>query len=213
MKHYELEISRFVDNELSAGEQQQLFTHLADCEDCRKTLADFMEMKKETKELYENIDVDLKPEINLPVGVTPSKEKNIFKPLFYFSAAASIVFGLLFLINLSSVDRLSSKISLLELKYNRLTKNYQTAQKKDVNAEKKINEITSQTNTNLSEKKDNGIELKKNDSELIAINKNDKNLYQEKLKDNYFRPSRRTQEIKVVQVTKNDFLTPQIVGN
>jgi hypothetical protein len=97
MKHYEMEISRFIDNEIPSDEHQRLFAHLSDCEECRKTLMDFMEIKKDSRSYYEDFQIEIKPAFDIPVEIVPKKEKNIYKSFFYFSAAASVILGVLFL--------------------------------------------------------------------------------------------------------------------
>jgi len=205
MKHYELEISQFIDNELTAGEQKKLFAHLSDCEECRAILSDFMEMKKESRAFYEDIDVDLKPVINLPEAVESKKENNIYKPLFYFSAAALIILGLLFLLKLSNVDKLETQYSSLQLKYNELKTAYSSFKKDDIINSPSSKNISSNDEKVSSGKKHHG--LKK--SNYVST----KNLSSKSLKENYFKFSRKSRQITVVQVTKNDFLTPQIIGN
>ncbi len=122
---YEFMISQFVDNELSASEQRELFIFLSESEEGRKTLSDYMEMKKETKLFYAGINPELnKAKIvatnNIPNG---SKGKK-YKTWFYFSAAASIVFALLFLSNFISENSYVSKYKNLKTEFARLQEEY-----------------------------------------------------------------------------------------
>jgi len=205
MKHYQLEISQFVDNELPADELKKLFVHLSDCEECRGILSDFMGMKKGSKAFYDDIDVDLKPAIKLPAEIVPRKVKNTYKTLFYFSAAASIILGLLFLIKLSNVDNLETQYSSLQLKYNELRIEHSSSKKDDIINNSSSKNISSNDEKVSSEKKHH--DFKKSD--YVST----KNLSSKSLKENYSKFSGKSQQITVVQVTKNDFLTPQIIGN
>ncbi len=214
MKHYELEISQFADNELPAGEQKELFAHLIDCEECRGTLSDFMGMKKEARAFYENIDVELNPAIALPANAERGKEKKVYKPLFYFAAAASIVLGLLFLLKQSDINRLESRYDSLKAKYNEVVfagenlpqKEYihEAAKKENsLNVKKGMHESKPTALKNYHSVKQN----KKNTGKVSAVNLAvvQKNESQYQLQ--------KSRQIQVVQVTKNDFLTPQIIGN
>ena len=204
MKHYELEISRFVDNELPPDEQKMLFAHLTDCEECRGTLSDFMEMKKESRSFYESIDVELKPAIKLPAEVESRKEGNIYKSLFYFSAAASVILGLLFLMKQSSVDILESEYSSLKVKYNELISAGNNVQKNNFTNEMKAAGVSS---------KKKKVSTSANRVKNLAVNKTIKNLPSRILLNESRHPLQKSQQIQIVQVTKNDFLTPQIIGN
>ena len=84
MKHYDLEISRFIDNELSANEQKELFSHLSNCEDCGKILSDFMEMKQNSRSFYENLSVVLNKTFDLPFGTTKRKRRETLQVTFLF---------------------------------------------------------------------------------------------------------------------------------
>jgi hypothetical protein len=112
MKHYDFEISRFIDNELSANEQKEVFSHLSGCEECRDLLSDFMEMKKGTKSYYNNLQVELKSPAELLTGNIATKKRNVYKPLFYISVAASIILVLF------SLSESGKQAGLKESNYN-----------------------------------------------------------------------------------------------
>ncbi|MCL5029876.1 MAG: zf-HC2 domain-containing protein [Bacteroidetes bacterium] len=314
MKHYELEISQFMDNELPADEQKELFIHLSGCEDCRETLSDFMETKKESKSFYNELDAELKS-VKLSAAVQQKREKNIYKTSFYFSAAASIILGILFLMRQSNSAQIEKQYLMLEAKYNELNIEHDSVKKEKIKTgleakslsfavdknkimkKHPINQLI--TDSNKSEAIDSqnnpiaynevnvqnpgpihfvGVNNAYNQKDINAIVKNvldslqrpefytrdlfyrktpyvkngkilidtsfvrdlflrkhlDKYFYSPSSKhreenlainktvkdsspdihgNNYFKPLRRSQNIRVVQVTKNDFLTPQIVGN
>ncbi|MGA7722567.1 MAG: zf-HC2 domain-containing protein [Ignavibacteriaceae bacterium] len=213
MKHYDLEISRFIDNELSANEQKELFSHLSNCEDCGKILSDFMEMKQNSRSFYENLSVVLNKTFDLPFGTTQKKGEKLYKLLFYFSAAASIILGAMFLYKSTSVVRLETKYSALELKYLRTDIAKNNSHQNDFNNKSKIIDITSKEKSELSVQKNYSTSQKKNKLKIINSIKSEKNLPPADVKNGYSKLSQRSQEIQIVQVTKNDFLTPQVVGN
>ena len=58
------------------------------------------------------------------------------------------------------------------------------------------------------------VPVKKNKLRIINSIKSEKNLPPADVKNGYSKLSQRfPEEIQIVQVTKNDFLTPQVVGN
>jgi len=82
MKHYEYEISLFVDNELDNGQKEELFRHLAACEKCRQDMSDYLLLKQQSKSIIaENVSA---------VNFKPSRSKYFYKAGFYISAAAAI---------------------------------------------------------------------------------------------------------------------------
>lgn len=104
MKHYELEINAFLDNELDADEQKELFTHLSECELCRGNFNKYLLLKQESvKQIGRDINTIIGGvKIMAPI---PAKDKQIktstkndifYKAAFYTSAAAAIL--LLFLL-------------------------------------------------------------------------------------------------------------------
>ncbi len=204
MKHYELEISQFVDNELPVDEQKKFFVHLSNCEECGRTLSDFMRIKKESKLFYNGMDVDFKRSIKLPETILPKKEKNIYKALFYFSVAASIVLGILFLLQQLDGNKIGTKYSILEAKYTALSKNYFDVLKDKA---KNFNALLT-TNAETPSKK---YILKKTKSVKSSTGNNFLAATDKKIK--LSNKNRNFSSIQVVKITKSDFLTPQIVGN
>lgn len=213
MKHYDFEISRFIDNELSAGEQKELFSHLSNCEECRNILSDFMEMKKGTESYYDNLPVELKSPVKLLTGDTVIRKRNIYRSLFYMSVAASIILGILFLSKLFAIDRLETKYSALEVKYAGINTDNKGKSQKEFNITTKINNTSFREKGNISSRRNHVIMQDKNKPKLLAANKIEKNPSPDVLKNNNSRFSQKPQEIQIVRVTKNDFLTSQIVGN
>ena len=91
MKHYEYEINLFADGELPREDQKELFVHLAECDECRKILADYLLMKERSREFCsKNISLIMNK---------PSKQNIIYKVGFYTSAAAAVILLVIMLTN------------------------------------------------------------------------------------------------------------------
>jgi hypothetical protein len=213
MQHYDFEISQFIDNELSASEQKELFLHLSGCEECSKILSDFMGMKNGAKSHYNNLSAELKSPAGLLIGSTAVKKRNVYKRLFYVSMAASIVFAILLLSKVSDVDRLKIKYTELEVKIVGINNADKSKSQKDITSTINFKNSSFDENKILPTRKDHIIRRYKNKFELLDVNKTERNPSSGVVKNNNSGPSQRPQEIQMVQVTKNDFLTPQIVGN
>lgn len=124
MKHYDFEISQFIDGELEENLQKELFAHLAECTACRNVLFEFLEIRNKSKKFFEGInlhqqDVVLSGDVQHEVN-----KKNYYIPLFYFFAAASIILGFLFLINQVNGSELKNKFEKLQTNYADLQKDY-----------------------------------------------------------------------------------------
>lgn len=147
MKDYELMISQFVDNELSANEQRKLFLFLSESEDGRKTLSDYMEMKKETKIFY----TQKNPELNEPkiIAMNVSSKDKIakkYKKWFYYSAVASIVFALFLLLNFITENSYGTKYNNLKTEYVVLQEKYNNVLNEKVELIKMNKNIIEQKN-------------------------------------------------------------------
>ena len=83
MQHYEYEINLYLDKELQAEKEPEMFQHLSVCDDCRKTFYNYKLVKEKSnqhfKNKYENI-----PSEN-------SREFNPYKVISYISAAAAVI--------------------------------------------------------------------------------------------------------------------------
>jgi hypothetical protein len=124
MKHCEFEISQFIDGELEGNLQRELFTHLAECSDCSNVLIEFQKLRKESKKFFEGINI-LQQDVVLSGDVRQKvNNKNYYKPLFYFFAAATIILGFLFLINQANGSDLKNQFERLRTNYADLQKDY-----------------------------------------------------------------------------------------
>jgi hypothetical protein len=97
MKHYDYEISRFVEDELPEDEKIKLTEHLTECEKCRETLKDYEEMRDNIKQFY----IDIPGEFEIVRNNTDNRDiinlksvwtRRLFIP---FAAAASLIIGLM----------------------------------------------------------------------------------------------------------------------
>ncbi|MDP4115347.1 MAG: zf-HC2 domain-containing protein [Bacteroidota bacterium] len=86
MKHYDFEISLFVDNELDEEMQREMFEHLAKCGECRKTVQGFLGIKKEVNNYYGSM-----PAAPVPVLSGGAAHNNSRSTIYAFSAAASLI--------------------------------------------------------------------------------------------------------------------------
>lgn len=83
MKHYEYEINLFADGELPRQDHKELFLHLPECDECRKTLSDYYLLKEKSRDFCsQNISY---------IKNKPSKQSIFYKAAFYTSAAAAVI--------------------------------------------------------------------------------------------------------------------------
>jgi len=88
MKHYEFEMSLYLDGELPKENEMELFSHLTGCEECRKEFLKFHLVKEKTKNHFTK-----KLEVN---ELKKDNRSKIYKIGFYaVSTAAVLVFFLL----------------------------------------------------------------------------------------------------------------------
>lgn len=206
MKHYEFEISQFMDNELPADEQKNLFTHLSECSECAKVLSGFMNIKMGVNSVYSDMNVELKSSfavINAPEPLT--KKRNIYKTMFHYAAAASVLFGFFLFL-------LEGNQSTLENKYLKLQKEHLNLRNRYTNALNENQQLVEMNKEyfgkmNLQMVKNNAPKsssriittMKGSDKTITSINK--KRI-----------PPGFTQ-VSYAKITKEDFLLPQMIGN
>jgi len=99
MKHYEYEISLFVEGELPSNKQEELLSHLSGCDKCSEILLDYTNVKNNIAYFYKTLSFG-KNEIRHPLI---KRNKFIFRTgmprvIIPISIAASIILILLFLI-------------------------------------------------------------------------------------------------------------------
>ncbi|MCX6174345.1 MAG: zf-HC2 domain-containing protein [Ignavibacteriales bacterium] len=100
MKHYDYEINLFIDGELEEENREELFLHLAECNECRNTFADLLLLKEKSKAHCSESINQLKQK--------PSVAKSFYKFGFY-AASAAAVFLLFFLVLQNPKDTFITK--------------------------------------------------------------------------------------------------------
>jgi|SRR3989339_326945 len=195
MKEIELVISQFIDNELNDEEQKKLFVVLAEDQNLRQTLSDFMQIKKNTSEHYKNITTELfRPAIK-QTGTEPNKK---YKTMFYFSLAASIVFATLLAWNQNSKDEISKQYYALQSQFKSLERQYSNV--KEMKTEKEsFSQLLAKKNVRTKFKK--WISLK-------TIPRLPNAEFLSRIKQKY-----EAKPVNSVAITKEDFIGGQIVGN
>jgi len=217
MKDYEFKISQFVDNELSANEQQELFRYLSENSEARKTLVDFMEVKNEAKSFYAGLNVEMDDSKIVTAGITAqNKKEEKFKSMFYFSAAASIIFAFLFLINQFKENPILTKYQNLQTEMIELQENYSDA----LNKQNELLKINNQLYAETKKFRIAQLVLKKKSDEKAPRIELPKVETQKRKKErrshttgNSGRMVAALQNVQTIEITKNDFLGGQIIGN
>lgn len=208
MKNYELKISQFIDNELSAKEQQELFSFLSGNEEARQTLSDYMEMKKETKSFYAGMNPELDDPKIIAAGVYAQKrEEKKYKMMFYFSAAASIILFFLLLFQQFRPDPMFTKYQNLQAEMIKLQEDFSEALSKQIELVKQNNQLYEEAeklktvqvtiNQPVQKKPVAGVKKKNIPPPRPIVRK----------QNNYLA------SIPVIKITKDDFIGQQIIGN
>ncbi|MGA9291768.1 MAG: hypothetical protein WBV81_04210 [Ignavibacteriaceae bacterium] len=183
MKHYEYEVSLFVENELPPDKKEELFLHLSRCNKCSNVLTDYQKLQSHISNFYNTL-----PSSNFNI-ISEQNRKNISwrvkfrKILIPVSVSALIIIMILFYtefntrqsgidsanytkrevsektksngkINLNSNSKHEENIKLLPIDYQNIT---------DFN---KINNTIS-----LKEKVDRGLKNCRYNYELVEFNK------------------------------------------
>lgn len=199
MKHYESEINLFIDNELSPERQKELFYHLSGCDECRNLLSDFIQLKNETKDFYNRLGYAVYDMRSFPDTTSDNKSKQKYS--IYIAAVAVVILGILFLFQLN--DRVNS-----DKKYSEIYNNF-ISLKKDYDLLSKIDnaEIIKSTEKEFAFDKPKD---EKKDVVMIDEKKRDKVLGIKHRDSDYLKY---VNSLPTEEITKNDFLTPQIIGN
>jgi hypothetical protein len=204
MNDIELQISQFIDNELSDEAQKKLFEVLTEDKSARQILSDFMQLKKGISKHYSSITDDL-----LPISYHPAQTKrNIepakkYKTMFYFSSSAAVVLAMLLFISRNERQNDFIQLTYLQKQYTSLKiENAQINSQKET--KKEIQKEVSLTRTTNKSKKI------KSDKTFLTAN------FQ--TRGNANRLNRLAQISQMIEankavITKDDFIGGQIVGN
>ena len=207
MKDYEFKISQFVDNELSANEQQELFRFLSESEEARQTLVDFMEMKKETKSFYSGMNTEMDDSKIVAAGIYAQKEKK-YKTMFYFSAAASILFAFLLIVNEFKQNPILTKYQNLQIEIIELQENYSDVLSKQIELVRVNNQLYEET-----EKLKTAQVVMKSKPDKKSLKVQPPKITKQQKKPNYKSRNNYLASIPTFIITKDDFLGQQIIGN
>ena len=210
MKDYELKISQFVDNELSANEQQELFRFLSESEEAQQTLIDFMEMKKETKSFYAGMNTEMDDSKIVAAGISVQNEREKkYRSMFYFSAAASIIFAFLFLANQFKENPILTKYQNLQTEMITLQENYSDVLSKQIELVRVNNQLYVET----KKLKTAQVVIKNKPIKKASKVQPPKTIKQQKKNPNYKSRNNYLASIPTYTITKDDFLGQQIIGN
>lgn len=92
MKHYEYEISLFVEDELPLEKKEELFLHLSGCKKCSKVLADYQKIKNNIFDFYETL-----PSGNIYITPVPNK-KNFIRRVVSWKILIPVSVSVLFFV-------------------------------------------------------------------------------------------------------------------
>ena len=200
MKEIELQISQFIDNELTDTEQKELFTTLAESENARRILSDFMQLKKETSNYYASINTDLLPRaINRLKIENKLKVPGKYKVRYYLSLAASFVMAMLLFWNQGEKEKSYSQLASLENQYTLLKNEYtKVIQIKKIDL---VDQKTEPLVKSINKNKGNKFSSTRINLAVNQASKRGLKQYTEMLQ--YSRAT----------ITKEDFIGGQIVGN
>ena len=207
MEDYEIKISQFVDGELPAKGQTELFTFLSNNENARKTLADYIELKKEAKSFYTELNTEFdNSEMINNVLANGNTEKKRYKIGFYISAAAVILLAFLLFSNISKNNIDSQKYLKLQTKYSLLQGNYNSILSEKI----ELIKLTKNLSFKIEESKSKQVSL---NSESTLKKKNPNAKRKQPVRRVFQGMNAYAANIPVYRITKDDFLGQQIIGN
>jgi len=217
MKDYELKISQFIDNELSVDEQQELFRFLAESEEARQTLAGYMGMKNEVKSFYAGMNTEMDNSKIIAAGVfAQQKKEKKYRRMFYFSAAAAILFAFMFMFNQFRQDPMLTKYQNLQSEMIKLQEDYTIVLSKQMELIKLNNQLYAETEKMKTEQ----LVIKTKPIKKVSkvqppkINKQQRNKKKRSYSTgNSSRMLASLKNVQTIEITKDDFLGGQIIGN
>ena len=216
MKDYEFKISQFIDNELSVNEQQELFRFLSESQEGRQTLTEFMEVKKEMKSFYAGMNVELNDSEIVAASVSAQNEKEKkYRMMVYFSAAAAIFFAFMLLVNQFKENPILTKYQNLQTEMIKLQENHSDVLSKQIELVRMNTQLYEETEklktAQMVINKKSDKKVQRADSPMINKQKNKKE--SSHTSDNSSSMVAALQNIQRIEITKNDFLGGQIIGN
>lgn len=209
MEDYEFKISQLIDNELPTEEQEELFLFLSQNEDGRKIFTDFMNMKKEAKSYYSGITTELdEPKIVAADLSLSNKNEMKYKGSFYFAAAASIILAFLLASNIIKENPFKTKYENLQAEFVVLQQDYSNVLNEQAELINVNNSFVKKLLKIGNEKLDKKVANKRKEPSKQNIEKNSSSKI---IKSGSMLAS--LQNVQTIEITKNDFLGGQIIGN
>ncbi|MCK9211109.1 MAG: zf-HC2 domain-containing protein [Ignavibacteriaceae bacterium] len=207
MKHYEFEISQFLDNELPADEQKKLFMHLSKCSECAEVLSDFMKMKKDVKSVYNDMNVELKDSSALMnLLEPPTKKRNSYKTMFYFTAVASLMLGFFLILLEGNQSSLKNQYLQLQKESLKLQNEYAVV----LNEKRQLTEVNKTYFDKMNLLKTTSYRLPTTHFPKTSVINGS---YKAITSINKKRIPSGGMPVAFAKITKEDFLIPQIIGN
>ncbi|MFA7227877.1 MAG: hypothetical protein WC061_02490 [Melioribacteraceae bacterium] len=203
MNKIELQISQFIDDELSDESQKELFEILAADKGARKTLSDFMRLKKEISALHAGTTVNIPR--NIPFqknSIIDARHDKKYRAPFIISVAAAVVLTMLLFINRVENQNGLIQLSSLQKKYISLMNENSILIKSAA--------VKTGGEKSASAKSTPGVSRNKNTTGYIAGN-----IRSFTDSDQMRRIARISEMIEANKsvITKDDFIGGQIVGN
>ena len=168
-----------------------------------------MEVKNEAKSFYAGLNVEMDDSKIVTAGITAkNKKEKKYKSMFYFSAAASIIFLFLFLINQFKENPILTKYQILQTDMIELQEIYSDA----LNKQNELLKINNQLYAETKKMRMAQLVIKKKSDEKAPRIELPK-VEQQKKNPNYKSRNNYLASIPTYTITKDDFLGQQIIGN
>lgn len=206
MKHYDFEVSQFIDNELSVPEQKVLFAHLAQCEECSAFLTDSMNLKKQINTHYLDMNAEsgsinaLMNRIN-----TRNKQNNYYKISFAISMAATLILGFFLAITQHNRSQAEERYFSLRSEVETLKENISILAVEKQKQESPVN-ASIQKVKRISQVKLKPENVTRNTKEDVKPQKGIEMSVPDRYTSQYA-------SIQKVSISKEDFLVQKMVGN
>ena len=205
MRHFEFEISQFIDNELPLSEKKELFLHLSQCDECNLFLEQSLKMKTEVKSYYSRVKPEGKPLLKVSNVSQPDHRKTtIYKMLFYTSVAATIILGFFLILISKDLSYFKSNIPQMHEEITALRNDLLLASREQGELLNIGKNQLAQKNNLIIHPTDKKPHVKKTPAVHFVIKTNNSGT------GNYMI---QYATIPSVKINKEDFLIPPIIGN
>lgn len=201
MEDIEFKISQFIDNEMPLEEQGVFFKELSLNAEARFVLNDFLVMKKEISGHYSGMNPDL-PAIKIS-SYSQGKGANLYKRMFYFSAAALILvlIGSAFLF--SDLINTRNNLNALKADYTKTGLDLQNSKKDNLPVKTVLAQVSKSSKPRVFhaavDTKNQAAAEKTGIQNTMPVVRNQMSKYEK--------------DFVAIKITKDDFLIPQMIGN